>query len=186
MQFAIRDHVNNLIGALANLVQGVTPISKLNNHRQLELNEPSVVDLPIVDLPIVDLQIVDHSFLDVPVPVISVEPELLNFLNAEMLLRPWLPSIEDIIAGCSLPTSALMDFTPGDDSSISCGGVMSHQRVRDFSELVSAITAEALDSTEDLAVIELTSLSESGVRENDFSHAVDDIFQPSQSIWQNN
>ena len=88
-----------------------------------------------------------------------------------------------------------MDFRPGDDYSIedhstvgrstTGNGVIVFGEVRDFHDLVSEFAPETTN-TELLVNSRRAQLSECGLSEDDFSHAVDDIFEPTLSIWQNN
>lgn len=188
MQFVFQDQVNHFIGALANLVQGVKPIPQLKIQSQPELVEQPIQlpDMPIADMPIADLAVTDVPNADTPIIDLPILDEPIVSQSIEMLIRPWLPTIEGKIADCYLPSPPLMDFRPCDDNSIAGNGVQPIEQVRNFSSLVSNFAPETTNTIEDLAEVGRALLSERSLGEDDFSHAVDQIFEHSLSIWQNN
>jgi hypothetical protein len=171
--FVIQNQVNILLGALASVVNGG------NSRKQ-----------PVVDdkLELDKLKLTDNSnaLVDLSSGAIAPPNALADLPNASFdaledqktYLTPWLPSIEDRIAGLTLTPT--LDFSCPDQHSIAGSGnetLTPAVEIRDFGDF--AANFAPVDS--DARIV----LTEGSLTEEDFSHAIDQTGELRLPIWEN-
>jgi hypothetical protein len=171
--FVIQNQVNILLGALASVVHGGNFRKRSIVDDKLELDKLKLTDNAnaLVDLP--------AASIDPPsVPADLPEAAFDVLEDQKTYLTPWLPSIQDRIAGLTLAPT--LDFSCPDPRSIAGSGnetLTPAIEIRDFCDFAAKFAPVDLNAR--------TVLSEASLTEDDFSHAIDQVGELRLPIWDN-